>query len=115
MAKSFAFAVLALSCGVLAGPIEAAAQTAPGAPGTNQVIPEKDPSLQTHGGSAGSGATTTEGRSSNLSDKLNRSNGVIAPPSGVDPAIRKPAPTPDPNSTPVITPPSASGGNVQAK
>ena len=45
-----------------------------------------------------------------LSDKLNRSRGVIAPPANVDPAIRVPAPVPDPGTTPVIPPPGTPGG-----
>jgi hypothetical protein len=45
-----------------------------------------------------------------LSDKLDRSDGVIKPPAGVDPRIAKPAPEPDPNSTVVIPPPGSPGG-----
>ena len=33
-------------------------------------------------------------------DKLDASGGVIKPPPGVDPEIVKPAPVPEPNSTP---------------
>ena len=42
---------------------------------------------------------------STLSDKLQKSDGVIKPPSGVDPEIKTIAPEPTPNSTPVIKPP----------
>lgn len=50
-----------------------------------------------------------------LSQKLAQSNGVICPPSTVDPGIRKPAPPGGP--MPVIPPPGAPGGdpNVQPK
>lgn len=50
-----------------------------------------------------------------LADKLAKSNGVLCPPSGVDPEIR--APTPDAGKTPVIPPPGSPGGNpnVQPK
>ncbi len=70
----------------------ALAQTAPGAPGTSQVIPEKQ------------GEPLNSGRSESLSDKLDSSGGVIKPKPGVDPGIVKPAPVPEPNSTPVIPP-----------
>lgn len=42
---------------------------------------------------------------STLSEKLEKSDGVIKPPSGVDPEIKTIAPEPNPNSTPVIKPP----------
>lgn len=44
-----------------------------------------------------------------LADKLAKSNGVLCPPSGVDPQMR--APTPDGGNTPVIPPPGSPGGN----
>jgi hypothetical protein len=80
-----------------AGPV--LAQTAPGAPGSNQAIPEKEapPLTQTQPDS-----DVKSGRS--LSQKLDASGGVSKPPSGVDPEISKPAPDPNPNSTPVIKP-----------
>ena len=40
-----------------------------------------------------------------LSEKLEKSDGVIEPPAGVDPEIKTIAPEPTPNSTPVIKPP----------
>jgi hypothetical protein len=53
---------------------------------------------------------TTTGQSSEpLGDKLARSDGVLCPPSGVDPEIR--APTPDTGNTPVIPPPGSPGGD----
>ncbi len=51
-----------------------------------------------------------------LSNKLSQSNGVICPPSNVDPAMK--APTPDNGGKmPVIPPPGSPGGNpnVQPK
>jgi hypothetical protein len=59
--------------------------------------------------------TTTGQAGEPLSDKLAKSNGVLCPPSGVDPEIR--APTPDAGNTPVIPPPGSPGGNqnVQPK
>lgn len=46
---------------------------------------------------------------STLSEQLKDSKGVIAPPPGVDPEIRIPAP--DVGRTPVIPPPGTPGGN----
>jgi hypothetical protein len=53
--------------------------------------------------------TTTGQAGEPLADKLAKSNGVLCPPSGVDPEIR--APTPDAGKTPVIRPPGSPGGN----
>ena len=116
MVRRLVIAAMTIAAGAIAAPALGLAQNAPGAPGTNQVIPEKDPSATQHGASGSAGAGAQEGRSSTLSDKLNKSNGVITPPTGMDPAIQKSAPAPHPNSTPVIPPPAASGsGGVQAK
>jgi hypothetical protein len=52
-----------------------------------------------------------------LSEKLDRSKGIIRPPSNTDPEISKPAPAPNPGTTPVIPPPGTPGGDpsVQPK
>ena len=59
--------------------------------------------------------TETEGQappnSGNLSDRLDRSQGVIKPPEGVDPGMRTPAPGPGSQRTPVIPPPGTPGGD----
>lgn len=52
-----------------------------------------------------------DGSGKSLSRKLSESGGVITPKQDVDPAMKAPAPVPQPNSTPVI-PPSATGGNT---
>jgi hypothetical protein len=59
--------------------------------------------------------TTTGQAGVSLSDRLAKSNGVLCPPSDVDPEIR--ALTPDAGNTPVIPPPGSPGGNqnVQPK
>jgi hypothetical protein len=44
-----------------------------------------------------------------LADKLARSDGVLCPPPGVDPAMR--APAPDAGNMPVIPPPGSPGGD----
>lgn len=86
-------AALAAALVALTG-LSAFAQTAPGAPGTPQVIPEKQ------------GEPLSSGRSESLSDTLESGKGVITPKSGVDPGIVQPPPVPEPNTTPVIPPPS---------
>ncbi len=48
-----------------------------------------------------------------LGDRLAKSNGVLCPPTGVDPAIR--APTPEGGNTPVIPPPGSPGGNPNVR
>ena len=93
---------------VLAGmAAPALAQTTPGAPGTDQFIPEKDRSRP----------QDLPGNSQQrLSDKLDKSGGVIKPPADVEPKMPTPAPVPNPNSTPVITPPGTSPSDpVQPK
>ena len=55
------------------------------------------------------GVTTGQSDSAPLSDRLAAGNGVLCPPSGVDPEIR--APTPDVGKTPVIPPPGSPGGD----
>jgi hypothetical protein len=77
------------------------AQTAPGTPGSDQVIPEKD---RSNPKTSPQGEPLQSGRSESLSEKLDASGGVIKPKPGVDPGIVKPAPVPEPNSTPVIQP-----------
>jgi hypothetical protein len=55
----------------------------------------------------------TEGQgpsSDNLSERLNRSDGVIRPPTGVDPQMQVPPPEPG-SRMPVIPPPGTPGGD----
>jgi hypothetical protein len=92
------------------GTVGASAQTAPGDPAGNQTIPEKDlsrPDASRPGGTQGGSVVDPE---KNLSDKLDASGGVIKPAPGIDPEIVKPAPVPEPNSTPVIPPSGVPGG-----
>jgi hypothetical protein len=57
---------------------------------------------------------STVGRAGDaLGDKLARSNGVLCPPSGIDPEIR--APTPETGDKPVILPPGSPGGNPNVR
>jgi hypothetical protein len=55
------------------------------------------------------GTQTTPG--DNLSDKLDKSGGVIKPGGNIDPKIQVAPPDPGPTSTPVIPPPGTPGGN----
>lgn len=52
-----------------------------------------------------------------LSEKLHDSEGIVTPPPGVDPEIRKPTPHDFSSDMPVIAPPGEPGGdqNVQPK
>jgi hypothetical protein len=52
---------------------------------------------------------TTGQRPEALGDKLARSDGVLCPPSGVDPEIR--APTPDTGDKAVVPPPGSPDGD----
>jgi hypothetical protein len=90
---------------------------APPAPGTSpqQTAP---PSPQRSAGCApsdrmttGPDGTATTGQSREpLGDKLAKTNGVLCPPSGVDPDMHAPAPSSD-GTMPVIPPPGSPGGD----
>ena len=67
----------------------------PQLPAPKDQIPEK---VKPDAGSGSEGGPT-------LSEKLEKSDGVIKPPSEVDPEIRTVPPDPSPNSMPVIKPP----------
>lgn len=72
---------------------------------------------QTHLQNQAPAPNSATGGDGTLSQKLGRSEGVIHPQTDVDPGISKPAPVPNPGSTPVIPPPGSPGGNqgVQPK
>jgi hypothetical protein len=53
------------------------------------------------------------GSTGTLSDKLEKSDGVIRPPATATPEMTVPAPVPNPGTTPVIPPPGSPGGNKQ--
>lgn len=54
---------------------------------------------------------SSTGSTGTLSDKLEKSDGVIRPPRTGTPDMTVPAPVPDPGTTPVIPPPGSPGGN----
>ena len=91
-------AVLALS-GLLAG--GAVAQTQPRDP--NMPSPNSVPAEKM---APDTGTTGTTGET--LSEKLNRTEGVIKPPASATPDMTVPAPVPNPGTTPVIPPPGTS-------
>jgi hypothetical protein len=55
----------------------------------------------------------TVGSAEPLGDKLAKSDGVLCPPSGVDPEIH--APTPEGGRMPVIPPPGSPGGDPSVR
>ena len=59
------------------------------------------------------GTTTGQSREP-LGDKLAKSDGVLCPPSGVDPEMHAPAPSTD-GAMPVIPPPGSPGGDQTVK
>ena len=87
------------------GPATPPAQTAPPAP-ANNCAPMRP--VPPRGTVVPEGSTTGQ-RAEPLGDKLAKSDGVLCPPSGVDPEIH--APTPDTGNTPVIPPPGSPGGD----
>ena len=80
------------------------AQTAPPAGAGNCA-----PMQSTPQGNIAPQGTTTGQSSEPLGDKLAKSDGVLCPPTGIDPQMR--APTPDTGNTPVIPPPGSPGGD----
>jgi hypothetical protein len=59
----------------------------------------------------------TEGQapSGDLSDRLDRSHGVIRPQGNVDPGISATPPDPNPGTMPVIPPPGSPGGDPRVQ
>jgi hypothetical protein len=88
------------------------AQTTPPAPGRATGCAPTQTTAQ--GNIAPRGATTGQSQEP-LGDRLAKSDGVLCPPPGVDPAMR--APAPEGGNMPVIPPPGSPGGdpNVRPK
>jgi hypothetical protein len=106
---------LSLVCALLATSAYAVAQAPPTrvtplqqtAPPPPQFLSRCEPLGQ---GGANALHDSTVGQSHEpLGDKLAKSDGVLCPPSGIDPEIR--APTPDTGKMPVIPPPGSPGGD----
>jgi hypothetical protein len=107
---------LVLSCVIMAasGAAFAQAPPTPVTPPARTAAPARGaancaPTESTPQGSIAPQGTTTGQRAEPLGDKLARSDGVLCPPAGVDPAMH--APTPDTGNTPVIPPPGSPGGD----
>lgn len=90
-------AILAATAWAVPGPCVAAATGAAPETASQQKVPE-----DTAPGKSGS-------TSGPLSDKLDRTDGVIHPPPGIDPEMSKPPP-PTGSTMPVIPPPGTPGG-----
>ena|SRR5947209_668396 len=89
------------------GPTTPPAKTAPPSPArTADCSPMQAP---LRSGIVPPEGTTTGQAAEPLGDKLARSDGVLCPPSGIDPEMR--APAPEGGKTPVIPPPGSPGGD----
>jgi hypothetical protein len=84
-------------------------QTAPPTPARNATGCASTQSMPQHGSIAPQSTTATDPSAKPLGDQLARSDGVLCPPTGVDPEIR--APTPETGKMPVIPPPGSPGGD----
>jgi hypothetical protein len=107
---------LLLSCVLLTMPAVAFAQAPPTrATPAQQTAPPPPHDAVNCAPMSPDGTTSTEhstvGRAGGepLGDKLARSDGVLCPPSNVDPAMR--APAPETGKMPVIPPPGSPGGD----
>ena len=99
-------AIAALIAGAAPGP--SAARPATAAPvSSSNANPTADKPSQ---GKIPEDPATSGSSTEPLSEKLDRSGGVIHPPSGVDPGIRQTPPAIGSQSTPVIPPPGSPGG-----
>ena len=103
MCRSLLCLSMGFALAVSLGAAPVAAQQNPGAPGTDQVIPEKDSTRPQD-----QPKTQGSGTGENLSDKLNRTDGVLKPSTDVDPGIDKDAPSTG-GTMPVIPPPGTPG------
>jgi len=108
MLRGIAATVVLVGLTLAAAPASCWAQAAapgaasrPAAPETNGIPEANSPDSKT---------PESGGSTDNLSDKLDRSSGVIRPPGGVDPGIAQSPPPAGPRSTPVIPPPGGPGG-----
>ncbi|QUS38520.1 hypothetical protein RPMA_06485 [Tardiphaga alba] len=102
------------------GAVFAQAPPAPATPPAQTAPPAADrPNANctpTQTNAQGTITPSTDGKSSeNLGDKLAKSDGVLCPPSNVDPAMRAPAPKSDSSNTPVIPPPGSPGGDQSVR
>src|SRR5262245_46504792 len=106
------FAVFALACALGSAPLSAQVSKDPEVP-AHPDAPKLDPKACTDRDRLTKGDTVeTEGHAPSTGDpseKLARTDGVICPPPGLDPAIPAPA-NPGASNMPVIPPPGSPGG-----
>jgi hypothetical protein len=94
-------------------PVTPPAQTVP--PATARANANCAPTHTTaQGNIAPSGTTTGQGQET-LGDRLAKSDGVLCPPTGVDPEIHAPTPDAGDSNTPVIPPPGSPGGDPSVR
>jgi hypothetical protein len=89
------------------------ARTAP--PSAERTNANCAPTQTTPQGTIAPSGTTTGQSPEPLGDKLAKSDGVLCPPSNVDPAMRARAPNSDSSNTPVIPPPGSPGGDQSVR
>ena len=90
-----------------AGPSLAQVPSAP----TNPVQQQpRDPNMPAQGNTVPEKVDST-GTSNSLSERLEKTDGVIRPPTGIDPEMTVSPPVANPGTTPVIPPPGSPGGN----
>jgi len=95
-----------VTLGLILGGSAPAQTPVPAQPNPNGTPPERiGPPLDQH-------PVGQTGAADPLPKELSRSQGVVHPPSGIDPGMTQTPPNPGANSTPVIKPP-APGGTVQ--
>jgi hypothetical protein len=110
---------LFLSCLLIAVSGAAAAQAppSPSTPSAQTAPPAPDraagcaPTQTTPQGNIAPKGTTTGQAQAPLGDRLAQSDGVLCPPSGVDPQMHAPTPENGTGSMPVIPPPGSPGGD----
>jgi hypothetical protein len=105
----------------LSGVAHAQTPTSPPAHDVAQPIPEHSsgcaPTQTTPQGIIAPEGTTTGQSPAPLGERLAKSDGVLCPPSNIDPQMHAPAPNDGVGSMPVIPPPGSPGGdpNVRPK
>ena len=102
--KSLLISASILVCG---WSLQAAAQSLP----SQQKAPNMPPPASAPAEKFNDQDPEATGSSPSLSDKLQRSDGVIRPPDNGATDMKVPAPVQEPGTTPVIPPPGSSGGD----
>jgi len=77
-------------------------------PAPNEPTPDSSTPMDPRQDPRSTGATPS---GESLSDRLGRTEGVIRPPTSLNPDMSVRPPVPDPGTTPVIPPPGSPGGN----